>query len=269
MVRRLKREGEIEGDLEEINFGSYVTTGFAASVHHNIMAGPTILVIDNDRETSRLVRKDLKAAHFSVRIFSNGDQLLWEAERRRPDLFILDVIIPGGDGFELCRAIRHSRSLKPIPIIFLTARTMESDRVRALNAGADDYLLKPFSSRELVARIKAVLRRSCGTVHPTSRIRIGDLEIDPLSRILTVRGNQRATTPTEFRMLDFLARNVGRVLTRDQLLHSVWRDGIHVTPRSVDIYVGRVREIIELNPENPLYLKTVRGVGYRLDLQRS
>ena len=137
------------------------------------------------------------------------------------------------------------------------------DRILGLDLGADDYVSKPFSPRELVARIKAVLRRfDAPALNP---VRVGEIEIDPSAMTLRVRGKDRPTTATEFRMLEHFTRHVGRVFTRNQLLDSVWRDGGYVTPRSVDVYVRRVREKIERDPENPLHLKTVRGAGYRFD----
>ena len=173
-------------------------------------------------------------------------------------------MVPGTDGFELCRTIRELPSLAAAPVIFLTAKNGEADRLRGLDLGADDYVSKPFSPRELLARVKAVLRRF--ERPPTAMpLRVGDIEIDPSAMTLTVRGKQHTTTATEFRMLAHFVRHIGRVFTRDQILDSVWRDGRYVTSRSVDVYVRRVREKIERDPENPLYLKTVRGAGYRFD----
>ncbi len=148
------------------------------------------------------------------------------------------------------------------PVIFLTAKTGEPDRVLGFELGADDYISKPFSPRELVARVKAVLRRFERPLAPDV-VRFEDIEIDSSAMTLTVRGNTVATTATEFRLLDYLARHPGRVFTRDQLLDAVWRETAFVTPRSVDVYVRRLREKIEVDPEQPQYLRTVRGAGYR------
>ena len=149
------------------------------------------------------------------------------------------------------------------PVIFLTAKSGEADRILGLELGADDYIPKPFSPRELVARVKAVLRRF---ERPLSQspLKVGEIEIDPSAMTLTVRGKAVGTTATEFRLLDYFARHIGRVFTRDQLLDSVWRDTAYVTPRSVDVYVRRIREKIEPDPESPRYLKTVRGAGLSL-----
>ncbi len=180
-------------------------------------------------------------------MFSSGNTVIAEAEKQRPSLFILDIMVPGKDGLELCRQIRNASSLAAIPVIFLTAKSGEADRILGLELGADDYIVKPFSPRELVARVKAVLRRFERPLPPTP-VTAGEIEIDPGAMTLTVRGKLITATATEFRLLDYFARHIGRVFTRDQLLDSVWRDTSYVTPRSVDVYVRRIREKIELDP---------------------
>jgi DNA-binding response OmpR family regulator len=223
-----------------------------------------IFVVEDDPDISRLVRHHLETGGFAVRLFSSGSSVLAEADRAHPALFLLDIMVPGSDGLDLCRRIREHTGLAMTPVIFLTAKNSEADRILGLELGADDYIPKPFSPRELVARVKAVLRRFERPLSPTP-IRMADIEIDPGSMVLTVRGKPVTTTATEFRLLDYLARHAGRVFSRDQLLDSVWRDTAFVTPRSVDVYVRRIREKIEPDPENPLYLKTVRGAGYRFE----
>ncbi len=225
---------------------------------------PTVFVVEDDADIARLIRHNLEAAGFFVRHFASAVGVIADAEREKPSLFLLDIMIPGGDGFELCRRIRQSQVIAMTPVIFLTAKASESDRVLGLELGADDYITKPFSPRELVARIKAVLRRFERPVAPAV-IRNGDIEIDGGAMTLTVRGTQVPTTATEFRLLEYLARHPGRVFTRDQLLDAVWRDTAFVTPRSVDVYVRRIREKIEPNPDEPRYLRTVRGAGYRFE----
>jgi two-component system phosphate regulon response regulator PhoB len=158
--------------------------------------------------------------------------------------------------------------LSGVPIIFVTARAGENDRVLGLELGADDYITKPFAPRELLARVKAVLRRFERPSTP-SAIAFEDVEIDASAMQLRVRGNLTTTTATEFRLLDYLARHPGRVFSRDHLLDAVWGDARFVTPRSVDVYVRRIREKIETDPENPRYLKTVRGAGYRFEIPRA
>jgi DNA-binding response OmpR family regulator len=226
-----------------------------------------IFVVEDDPDISRLVRHHLEGDGFAVRLFSSGTNVLAEAERARPALFLLDIMVPGHDGLDLCRRIREHSGLAMTPVIFLTAKSSEADRVLGLDLGADDYIAKPFSPRELIARVKAVLRRFERPLSATP-IRMAEIEIDPGAMVLMVRGKPVTTTATEFRLLDYLARHAGRVFTRDQLLDSVWRDTAFVTPRSVDVYVRRIREKIEPDPENPRYLKTVRGAGYRFEVPK-
>jgi|SRR5579862_908252 len=231
---------------------------------YNMLVRASIFVVEDDPDISRLVRHHLEAAGFNIKLFLTGHAVVAESERQRPTLFILDIMVPGRDGLELCRQIRQTQSLAAIPIIFLTAKSSEADRILGLEMGGDDYIPKPFSPRELVARVKAVLRRF---ERPLSQspIKVGEIEIDPGAMTLTVRGQPVTTTATEFRLLDYFARHLGRVFSRDQLLDSVWRDTAYVTPRSVDVYVRRIREKIEPDAENPRYLKTVRGAGYRFE----
>lgn len=223
-----------------------------------------IFVVEDETDIARLVRHHLEAANYTVRTFGSTTLVMPEAERERPALFLLDVMVPGGDGFELCRRIRQNPALAMTPVIFLTAKSGESDRILGLELGADDYIPKPFSPREMVARVKAVLRRFERPLAP-DLIRHGDLLIDSGAMTLTVQEKPVQTTATEFRLLEYLARHPGRVFTRDQLLDAVWRDTAFVTPRSVDVYVRRIREKIERDPEQPLYLRTVRGAGYRFE----
>ena len=224
-----------------------------------------IFVVEDDADISRLVRHHLEAAGFRARVYATTHAVLADALKERPALLVLDIMIPGGDGIELCRQIRQSgETLRGTPIVFMTARTSEADRIRGLEIGADDYITKPFSPRELVARVKAVLRRCEAPPSPTV-IRAGDLEIDALAMVLTVRGAVITATATEFRLLHYLARHAGRVFTRDQILDAVWKDTAFVSPRSVDVYVRKLRAKIEIDPEEPRYLRTVRGAGYRFE----
>ncbi len=205
---------------------------------------------------------------YRVRSFITTAGVLPEAQRERPSLLLLDIMVPGGDGLELCRQVRRSGApVSGTPIVFLTAKTTEVDRVLGLEMGADDYITKPFSPRELVARVKAVLRR-CESPLPVAVISAGELEIDTGAMVLSVRGNPITTTATEFRLLHYLAQHAGRVFTRDQILDAVWRETTFVSPRSVDVYVRKLREKIEQDPEQPRYLKTVRGTGYRFEVPR-
>ena len=224
-----------------------------------------LFVVEDDADIARLVSHHLEAAGYRVRVYSTTHAVLADALRERPALLLLDIMVPGGDGIALCRQVRQSGdTLRGTPIVFMTARTSEADHIRGLEIGADDYITKPFSPRELVARVKAVLRR-CEAPPAPAVIRAGDLEIDALSMVLTVRGMVTTATATEFRLLHYLARNAGRVFTRDQILDAVWKDTAFVSPRSVDVYVRKLRSKIEVDPEQPRYLRTVRGAGYRFE----
>ncbi len=226
-----------------------------------------VFVLEDDSDISRLVQHHLEAAGFTVRVYGTPTNIVADAERQAPALFLLDIMVPGGDGLDVCRRLRNHSALSTIPIIFLTARAGENDRVLGLELGADDYITKPFATRELVARVKAVLRRFERPTTP-SIISFEEIVIDASAMQLKVRGELTTTTATEFRLLDYLARHPGRVFSRDHLLDAVWGDARFVTPRSVDVYVRRIREKIEGDAENPRYLKTVRGAGYRFEVPR-
>jgi DNA-binding response OmpR family regulator len=228
----------------------------------------SVFVLEDDVDISRLVQHHLEAAGFGVRVFGTPVNLIPDAERQPPALFLLDIMVPGGDGLDICRRLRNHPALSTIPIIFLTARAGENERVLGLELGADDYITKPFAPRELLARVKAVLRRFERPTTP-ALISFEDVVIDASAMQLKVRGELTTTTATEFRLLDYLARHPGRVFSRDHLLDAVWGDARFVTPRSVDVYVRRIREKIETDPENPRFLKTVRGAGYRFEVPRT
>ena len=247
----------------------------ALSARHITTAGrgynrlsQTIFVLEDESDIARLVQHHLNAAGFEARLYHTPTNLIIDAERKPPALFLLDIMVPGGDGLDVCRRLRNHAGLSGVPIIFLTARAGENDRVLGLELGADDYITKPFSTRELVARVKAVMRRFERPSTP-SVVTFEEVVIDAGAMQLQVRGELTTTTATEFRLLDYLARHPGRVFSRDHLLDAVWGDARFVTPRSVDVYVRRIREKIELDAENPRYLKTVRGAGYRFELPRT
>jgi len=223
----------------------------------------TIIVLEDDQDIANLIRHQLEQAGFAVQVCPTGDKVLPLARQNLPVLFLLDIMVPGSSGFEVCRRVRESKDLARIPVIFLTAKAGEEDKVKGLDLGADDYITKPFSTRELAARVRAVLRRFEQPV--TTSITTPDFELNSDSVTLTVRGTLVDVTATEFRLLHFLASHPGRVYTRDQVLDAVWRDMSFVTPRSVDVYIRRLREKIEQDPEDPRYLKTVRGAGYKFE----
>jgi len=226
-----------------------------------------IYVVEDDPDVSRLIEHNLRNAGYEVSTFFSGAPVVPMAAMAHPALFLLDIMLPGMSGFDLCRQIRQHERLGKTPIIFLSARTQEPDRLQAFDAGGDGYITKPFSPRELIARVRNVLR-----VQPDAPsheiIQLGDLEIDIASMTVRVQGRTVLTTVREFRLLEYLARHRGRVFTRDQLLDAVWKEGSFVTPRSIDVFVRRLREKIERDPRHPRYLKTLRGVGYRFESGR-
>ena len=240
----------------------------------------TVFVLEDDADISRLVQYHLEAAGYAVKPYLAIGNIIADAEQTPPALFLLDIMVPGGDGLDLCRRLRQKATLSSIPIIFLTARAAENDLVQGLELGADDYITKPFGTRELVARVKAVLRRFERPSAP-SVIKFENIEIDANAMQLRVDGELVTMTATEFRLLDYLARHPGRVFSRDHLLDAVWGDARFVTPRSVDVYVRRIREKIgdvymrrigekmEEDPDAPRYLKTMRGAGYRFEIPKA
>ena len=238
-------------------------TGDARDVTTSV---PFIFVVEDDEDIARLICHNLLAAGFESQSFVTGAMVVAEALRTPPSLFLLDVMLPGIDGFELCRQIRQHPILSAIPIIFLSARIAENEKIRGLELGGDDYITKPFSPRELVARIRTVLRGARQSPQPDEVIRCGDLAIDRSSMTVQVRGTTVPTTVREFRLIEYLASHRGRVLTRDHLLDAVWKETPFVTPRSIDVYIRRLREKIEDDPRHPVYLKTLRGIGYRFEV---
>lgn len=246
----------------------HLTVGSSERTGNNVQpnpARPVVFVVEDDADIARLIAHNLRAAGFEVQSFISAASVVREALREQPAVFLLDVMLPGSDGFELCRQIRQTALLSATPIIFLTAKTSESDRVKGLELGGDDYITKPFSPRELIARVRSVLRAVAQGPAANEILRFGDLEIDTSSMIVQVAGTHIPTTTREFRLLEYLAAHRGRVLTRDQLLDAVWKETPFVTPRSIDVYIRRLREKIESDPRHPRYLKTLRGIGYRFE----
>ncbi len=224
-----------------------------------------VLIIEDDRDIVELVRYNLAQEGFQVAAVGDGSSGLAQIRKSPPDLLILDLMLPKLSGLEICKAVRREQSLNRLPILMLTARGDESDRVVGLELGADDYVTKPFSPRELVARIKALLRRTSdatGGGDADKIIEVGQLVIDPGGYRVTRGGKPLPLSTLEFRLLYYLASHPGRVFTRDQLLDSVWGTDRFVTPRSVDACMRRLREKVESDPENPRHLKTMRGAGY-------
>jgi len=225
-----------------------------------------IYVVEDDADVARLIEHTLRTAGYDVATFLSGLSVVSAAVLDPPELFLLDIMLPGISGIDLCRQIRQHEKLGKTPAIFLSARTQEPDRLQAFDAGGDGYITKPFSPRELIARVRNVLRAP--EVHFPDVLRLGDLEIEAASMTVRVEGKVVPTTVREFRLLEYLAHHRGRVFTRDQLLDAVWKEGSFVTPRSIDVFVRRLREKIERDPRHPRYLKTLRGIGYRFETSR-
>ena len=224
-----------------------------------------ILVVDDEADLVELVSYNLKKEGFIVDSASDGETALTKIRKGKYGLLILDLMLPGIQGMELCRILRNDPKTSVLPIIMLTAKGEEVDKILGLEMGADDYMAKPFSPRELVARVKAVLRRSKEKPVSEKILKIGDLEIDRERYVVSVRTNPVKLSATEFKLLLFLAERKGKVFSRDQLLDAVWRDEAFVEPRTVDVHVRRLRSNIEEDPAKPKYIKTMRGIGYFFD----
>jgi DNA-binding response OmpR family regulator len=221
----------------------------------------TVLVVDDEPIVREVVVSYLRRDGFTTLEAGNGDEARWLLERRDPSLVVLDVMLPGMDGLELCRWIR-SRS--ELPVIMLTARGEESDRIVGLELGADDYVTKPFSPRELAARVRAVLRRSDGTSdEQRERIAFGDVTLNPQTRDVSKDGRPVALTAKEFDLLTFLASHPRRVFSREQLMDRLWGYSAAVDTGTVTVHVRRLREKVENDPSRPEHLETVWGAGYR------
>ena len=228
----------------------------------------TILIVEDEKAIRDLLRLHLDLAHFDVREAADGRRGLDVARAERFDAIILDVMLPGLDGVTLCRALRREGASRDAPILMLTARDAESDKVLGLESGADDYVAKPFGIRELLARVDALLRRhrraaDAGTM-PAQPITAGELQVDVHKRQATVRGVPVDLTRQEFDLLALLAARPGVVFSRAALLQQVWRGDAYVTERTVDTVVSRLRRKIESDPQNPALILTAWGVGYKL-----
>jgi DNA-binding response OmpR family regulator len=222
-----------------------------------------ILVVEDDRDLVELLRFNLEREGGIVSYTTDGTLVLAQMQRFNPDVVILDLMLPGMDGLQVCKQIRQREAFAFVPVLMLTARCEEADRIVGLEMGADDYVTKPFSLRELIARVRVLLRRPKPVAPQYSAIRSGGLTIDPGSFRVTVGQNEIGLSALEFRLLHFLASNPDMVFSRDQLLDRVWGADRNVSPRSVDVYVCRLREKIEEETGGAARVQTVRGVGYR------
>jgi len=225
-----------------------------------------IAIVEDEAELASLIDYNLTRHGYQTHILRGEDGTFEALVEARPDLIVLDVMLPGTDGFQLCRLIRQSEELARTPVLFLTARGDEVDRVLGLEIGGDDYITKPFSTRELVARVKAHLRREQMDIEPAITA-VGPFRLDRNGRRVFIGERALTLTSTEFNLLEFFLTHPGRAYSRDQLLDAVWGQQHFVTPRTVDVHVRRLREQIEDQPEIPRYLTTVRGFGYRFEDQ--
>jgi two-component system phosphate regulon response regulator PhoB len=225
---------------------------------------PYVLVMEDEDALATLLSYNLEKEGYRVVVASDGEEGMLQIEERLPDLVLLDWMLPKLSGIEVCRRIRGKSETRNMPIIMLTARGEESDRIRGLDTGADDYLTKPFSMSELIARIRAVLRR----IRPglaDDRLNHGDIVIDRVAHRVRRSGQEIHLGPTEFRLLDHLMQHPGRVFSREQLLDAVWGSDVYVEARTVDVHVGRLRKALNVDGTvNPI--RTVRSAGYSLDL---
>jgi two-component system, OmpR family, phosphate regulon response regulator PhoB len=224
---------------------------------------PRISVVEDEEALSILLRYNLEAEGYHVSTILRGDEAEEELRHQPPDLIILDWMLPGVSGIELCRRLRNRGETSRIPIIMLTARGEESERVRGLATGADDYVVKPFSTPELMARVKALLRRAKPET-VASQLKVAQIELDRSAHRVHRAGRELKLGPTEFRLLEFLMQAPGRVFSRAQLLDGVWGENIYVDDRTVDVHVGRLRKAVNRGKEaDPI--RTVRGAGYSIE----
>jgi two-component system alkaline phosphatase synthesis response regulator PhoP len=231
------------------------------------MAHKKILVVEDEPDIRKLVNYNLSQEHFQILEAEEGEKALKIVQRDKPDLVILDLMLPGLSGLEFCKILRDRTETAGVPILMLTAKAGEADRVVGLEMGADDYLTKPFSPRELVARVKAIMRRAEYRAPGTADefYEKGGLKINFSNYEVFAHGQPVRLTLKEFELLRFLVQNPNRVLSRDQLLDRVWGGDVFVDPRTVDVHIRRLRKAVEKNDRKPEWILTVRGVGYKFD----
>ena len=224
-----------------------------------------ILVVDDEPDLLELVSYNLKKHGFAVSLSPDGEDALEKIRKDSFALVILDLMLPGLQGMEVCRLLRQDPRTEALPVLMLTARNDVADKVRGLENGADDYLTKPFSPLELVARVRSILRRAGENSARDRVIRLGDLQIDRETCLVTRQGRTIHLSATEFRLLLFLAERRGRVFSRDRLLDAVWKDDSFVEPRTVDVHIRRLRTAVEEDPSVPVHILTRRGAGYYVE----
>ena len=228
---------------------------------------PKVLIVEDEEPLSLLLRYNLEAEGYSVESCARGDEAELRLRESQPDLLLLDWMLPGLSGIELCRRIRAREDTERLPVIMLTARGEEAERIRGLSTGADDYVVKPFSVPELMARVRAILRRASPEVVSTM-LRSGDIELDRETHRVRRNAKEIHLGPTEFRLLEYLMTSPGRVFSREQLLDGVWGHDVYVDERTVDVHVGRLRKALNRGKaKDPI--RTVRGAGYAFNDQFS
>jgi len=229
-----------------------------------------ILLIEDDTDLFSLLKYNLEKEGFSLTGLQTGKGALELCRQVRPDLILLDIMLPDSDGLDICKGIRKDPELATTPVIFLTARASETDRIVGLELGANDYVVKPFFVRELIARIKLQLRGAPWTQATPARVlEAGGVELDPSSRQVRLNGAPLSLTATGFRLLEFLMNRPGVVFSREQLLNAVWGQDRAITDRAVDVYVLRLRQKVEQDPANPILIHSVRGFGYTFEPRRA
>lgn len=222
-----------------------------------------ILIVDDEEHILELLKFNLENAGFKVITASNGIEALEYLKNSLPKLILLDLMLPGMDGYDVCKEIRREKNLSNIPIIMITARSEELDKILGLELGADDYITKPFSIRELIARVKAVLRRTTNSPSNDKVFSYGKLMVDFEKHEVTKNGDRVDLTLKEFELLELLIKNKGKVLTRDSLLDKIWGYEYIGETRTVDVHIRHLRQKIEDDDKNPRYIETIRGIGYR------
>jgi len=256
---------ELEITLKVTGMSKLCNIFLTISVVHCCLMKANVLVVDDEKDILDLVTYNLKKEGFETEMSANGEEALRMIRNGRYDLLILDLMLPGIQGMELCRILKSSDETSSVPVIMLTAKSEELDKVLGLEMGADDYITKPFSPRELIARVKAVLRRSREKPAGERILRIGDIEINTETYQAAKRGVPVRLSATEFKLLLYLVQRKGKVFNRDMLLNAVWKDEAFVEPRTVDVHIRRLREQIEDDPSRPVYIRTRRGIGYYVD----
>ncbi len=226
-----------------------------------------ILIIESDSNTAGLLKHELEKYYYRVRVVPDGNRGLADAQAEPPSLIILELMLPGSDGWNVCRSLKTHPKTKTVPLLILTVLGQEENRLRGLELGADDYMTKPFSLKEVVSRVRALLRRSRMSVghQPKTLLKVNPLTIDLERHEVRKGGRLVALTPIEFSLLEYLAENSGKVFTRDQLITALWKEDRFIEEHNLDVHVHALRQKVESDPDHPRILLTVHGVGYKLE----